>query len=57
MNNNIPVGSNPLPIDAQIRLAEFLDWLDTKYETKQGVTSLFWELSYTIGSQIEGGRK
>ncbi len=57
MDDNFPIGSNPLPIDAQIRLAEFLDWLDTKYETEHGVTSLFWELSYMVGNQIKGGRK
>lgn len=57
MDDNFPIGSNPLPIDAQIRLAEFLDWLDTKYETEHGVTSLFWELSYMVGNQIKGGQK
>ena len=56
MNDHIPVGSNPLPIDAQIKLAEFLDWLDSRYETSQGITSLYWQLSYMIGNQIKGGR-
>lgn len=50
------VGSNPLPYDAQRELAKFLDWLDTHYETENGVTSLYWQLSYDIGKQIKGGR-
>lgn len=50
------VGSNPLPRDAQERLAEFIDWLDGVYDIKHGATALFWQLSYDIGAQIKGGK-
>jgi hypothetical protein len=48
----IEIGSNPLPIDAQEKLGEFLDWLDVHYEIDQGATALFWGLSYDIGNRI-----
>lgn len=47
------IGSNPLPIDAQEKLAEFIDWLDVHYEVKEGSTALFWFLSYEIGGRIK----
>lgn len=47
------VGVNPLPKDAQEKLAEFLNWLDVRYETTQGTTALFWELSYHIANRIK----
>ena len=46
-------GANTLPKDAQEKLAEFLNWLDTEYETTQGTTDLFWELSHLIGNRIK----
>lgn len=52
MSNNVELGKNPLPIDAQEKLGEFLDWLDANYELKNGATALFWHLSYEIGGEI-----
>ncbi len=52
-----PIGTNPLPKDAQEKLAEFLDWLDVHYETEHGSTALFWELSYLIGASIKNDDK
>lgn len=52
MNEDVTIGSNPLPKDAQEKLAEFLDWLDVNYELKNGVTAMFWKLSYDIGKEI-----
>jgi hypothetical protein len=49
----IGVGTNPLPEDAQEKLVEFLNWFDTEYETTQGTTALFWELSHLIGNRIK----
>ncbi len=49
---NIEIGSTPLPIDAQEKLGEFLDWLDEHYEIDQGATALFWQMSYDIGNRI-----
>jgi hypothetical protein len=49
----VGVGVNPLPEDAQEKLAEFLNWFDTEYETTQGTTALFWELSHLIGNRIK----
>lgn len=49
----VGVGVNPLPKDAQEKLAEFLNWFDTEYETTQGTTALFWELSYLIANRIK----
>jgi hypothetical protein len=52
MNEDIEIGKNPLPKDAQEKLGEFLDWLDASYELKNGATALFWHLSYEIGKEI-----
>jgi hypothetical protein len=49
----VGVGTNPLPEDVQEKLAEFLNWFDTEYETTQGTTALFWELSHLIGNRIK----
>ena len=46
------IGQNPLPKDAQEKLAEFLDWLDVQYEIDIGTTALFWKLSYEISNFI-----
>lgn len=55
MNNyeNRVIGGNPLPVDAQQKLAEFLDWFGTRYEIKGGSTALYWFLSYEIYKRIE----
>lgn len=50
--NDVEIGTNPLPEDAQKKLGEFLDWLDVHYETKEGTTSLYWYLSYEIASRL-----
>ena len=47
------IGTNPLPIDAQEKLGEFLDWLDVHYEVEKGTTALYWCLSYEIGKRIK----
>jgi hypothetical protein len=49
----VGVGGNPLPYDVQEKLAEFLNWFDTEYETTQGTTALFWELSHHIANRIK----
>ena len=49
----VVIGSNPLPIDAQDRLAVFLDWLDANYEITNGSTALYWELSYMLSQRIQ----
>jgi len=51
--NQVEIGSNPLPKDAQEKLGEFLDWLDVNYEIDVGATALYWCLSYEIGSRIK----
>lgn len=48
----VGVGVNPLPYDAQEKLAEFLEWFDTEYETTEGATALFWELSHHIADRM-----
>lgn len=47
------IGTNPLPLDAQEKLGEFLDWLDVHYEIEQGTTALYWYLSYEISKRIK----
>jgi hypothetical protein len=51
--NDQEIGHNPLPIDAQEKLGEFLDWLDVHYEVDQGTTALYWYLSYEISKRIK----
>lgn len=46
------IGGNPLPTDAREKLGEFLDWLDVHYEVDNGVTALYWQLSYIIGEKL-----
>lgn len=50
---NMKIGTNPLPLDVQEKLGEFLDWLDTEYEIDTGATALYWHLSYVIGERIK----
>ncbi len=52
-DDTVEIGTNPLPKDAQEKLAEFLDWLDVHYETEHGSTALYWELSYTLRQRIK----
>ena len=52
MNEDTTIGTNPLPKNAQEKLAEFLEWLDANYELENGATALFWKLSYDIGKEI-----
>ena len=50
------VGNNKLPYDLQVKLADFCEYLDTVYETKNGTTALYWALSYQIANEITKGR-
>lgn len=47
-----PIGANTLPLDVQQKLGEFVDWLDERYEAKNGSTALYWGLSYFIAEEI-----
>lgn len=53
MNEDVVVGGNSLPLDVQIKLGEFLDWVDEKYTFKNGKTAMFWYLSGLIDDGIE----
>jgi len=53
MNMEFEIGKNPLPVDVQDKLSDFLDWLDNHYEVDQGNTALYWQLSYMIFPRIK----
>jgi len=53
MSEDVEIGSNPLPLDVQEKLGEFLDWLDKYYEADQGSTALYWQLSHTLAPRIK----
>lgn len=56
MDERIAIGSNPLPIHVQEKLAELVGLVDEQFETRNGATALFWQLSYEIKGSITGGR-
>ena len=56
MTEKEAIGTNPLPYDIKIKLAEFCEFLDEKYETKNGTTALYWMLSYQIANELMKGR-
>ena len=45
---NMTIGGNPLDIDAQIKVAELMNWLGDRYEFINGPTAAYWSLSYAI---------
>jgi hypothetical protein len=53
MNEEYPVGGNPLPIEIQDRLGEFLDWMSEKYTFRNGKTAMYWALSFRIADDLE----
>ena len=52
MNDDVEIGGNPLPRDAQEKLGEFIDWLEQHYEIDQGSTALYWGMSYDLATRI-----
>jgi hypothetical protein len=48
MGIDITIGTNPLPVGAQEKLGEFVDWLEAHYGIDQGSTALYWYLSYHL---------
>lgn len=50
---NIEIGTNPLPLDVQEKLGEFLDWLDEHYDIDTGATALYWHCSFIISERIK----
>lgn len=51
------IGDDNLPTDLKWKLAEFCEFLDTKYETKNGTTALYWMLAYHISNELLHGKK
>lgn len=49
----VEIGGNPLPKPVQIKLGEFLEWLDTEYSVDNGSTALYWHLSHEIAKRLE----
>ena len=49
---NTAIGANGLPAAIDYKLAEFLDWFDVHYNTKNGTTALYWQLAATIKEQL-----
>lgn len=54
--DDMDIGRSELPYDLQWKLADLCKFLDEKYETKNGITSLYWMLSYQIANEIKKGR-
>lgn len=52
MNSDVEIGGNPLPLDAQEKLGEFLDWLDCNYDINGGSTALYWSMSHDISFRL-----
>jgi hypothetical protein len=52
MSEDVEIGSNPLPLDAQEKLGEFIDWLDANYEISNGATALYWGMSCQLSQLI-----
>lgn len=47
------IGKNPLPIDVQEKLGEFIDWLVKEgYDLDQGSTAFYWKYSYLLAQDI-----
>ena len=55
-DERVSIGQNGLPYDLQLKLADFCEFLDEKYETKNGITALYWILSYQIANELMKGR-
>lgn len=51
------IGGNPLPLEAQEKVWELVQWLDKEYDACQGSTSLYWGLSYLIATNIKTVKK
>lgn len=47
------IGGDGLTEDVRKKLNNFLDWLDENYETKNGVTALYWGLAPFIANSIK----
>lgn len=47
------IGIDPLPLDVQEKLGEFLDWLDENYDIDNGSTALYWYCSFIISESIK----
>ena len=52
MSEDVEIGSNPLPLDAQEKLGEFIDWLDVNYDISNGATALYWGMSFQLSQLI-----
>lgn len=47
------IGTNPLPMEVQQKLSEFIDWLDKSYDIDNGATAFYWGLSYQLATVIK----
>lgn len=54
---DMPIGSNPLPLEAQAKLSQFIDWIDNNYQIENGSTALYWSLSYQIATLLKQTEK
>lgn len=57
MNDELIIGSNPLPLKAQYDLNKFISRLEETYDIKGGATALYWYLSFELSKVIQSKDK
>jgi hypothetical protein len=57
MNDEIEIGNNNLPKDAEIMFSDFLAQLSEKYEFVNGETAAYWHLSSVLLQHLGRGRE
>lgn len=51
------VGSNPLPLDAQVEVSNLISTLSEKYDFNNGDTAAYWHLCYTLAQHLGQGKQ
>lgn len=55
--DDIEVGRNPLPYDAQTEVSELISILSEKYQFKNGETAAFWHVCAILASHLGEGKQ
>jgi hypothetical protein len=57
MTNDVIVGQNPLPYDAQQEVSNMIAILGEKFDFKNGETAAFWHVCFTLANHLGEGKQ
>jgi hypothetical protein len=57
MNQDIPVGQNPLPYDASELVDDMIGELSERYDFINGQTAAYWHVCYALAQHLGKGKQ